>query len=462
MKHSALSLLALFVASSVHAKVINVHPGHNSLQAAIDAADAGDILILQPGSYSDTDHVHVDKTLTIRGASQDSKPVVALSNSHSIYVQGADCNRPISVTVQGIKLVSSNGAAGTSIYSHGCISQINVFENELINTNISNRNNSSVNTAYVIGNSLTNGQIYAAGTELSYVAGNKVVGNIANYGKQSYVVGNSINCRSYNEGHVTISSGYTYDKKGQTCRAVYNHPTITGYVVANQIDLHVDTQTAQTDGWKRGIELYGANQMVASNVIRFNKLNNLSWVGQAKSYVGIWADQAGVYDVFNNIVDMDTGIPAGTEGKAAIHFGATAVGHAQNNIVQNSPNDAIKSWHPTGNVVQIANNICFNNATNCGTDNGNVTSNPLFVDHVNYVLASGSPGINAGYNSLSRADLDKSRADIGIHGGPFGYSQYQAQLQNVTKPFVYPVFNNVNATDANTVAVRALAVSRLK
>jgi len=81
MLKKLLPFALLLTTGTCAAKVINFHPGHNSLQAAIDAADAGDVLILQPGSYSDGSAVEVNKTLTLRGASKAAKPVIALNST---------------------------------------------------------------------------------------------------------------------------------------------------------------------------------------------------------------------------------------------------------------------------------------------------------------------------------------------------------------------------------------------
>jgi hypothetical protein len=236
------------------------------------------------------------------------------------------------------------------------------------------------------------------------------------------------------------------------------------YIIANDLTLNVDATLDQNSGFIRGIEVSGGTNIIASNLVKVSKLNgDLSWINKPTHISHMYFDDAGVYDSFNNIVDMATGLPTTLSEYAAIHYGKAVVGHVQNNIVLNGPHAAIKSQSSTPEVVQIANNICFNNAENCGVENGNLAVNPLFLDTNNYVLADNSPAINAGYDVLSRSDLDKTRADIGIHGGPYGFTQYQVQRKNTsTNPYVYPIFQNVNATNAETIAVRALAISRLK
>ena len=77
-----LKQLATFVAlatasASIQAADVNVEPGVNTLQTAIDNATEGDTLILSTGVYSTTntdDYFLIDKSLTIRAAAKDQAP----------------------------------------------------------------------------------------------------------------------------------------------------------------------------------------------------------------------------------------------------------------------------------------------------------------------------------------------------------------------------------------------------
>lgn len=54
---------------------------------------------------------------------------------------------------------------------------------------------------------------------------------------------------------------------------------------------------------------------------------------------------------------------------------------------------------------------------------GNIYGDPLFMDveSNNFTLAPGSPGIDAGHPDSQYNDVDGSRNDIGVTGGPFGF-----------------------------------------
>ena len=77
-------------------RTIQVEPGENTLQNAINSATSGDILELAPGNYLQTRSISIDKTLTIRSSTTTTKPVVtfersplfALENDGSISLQG--------------------------------------------------------------------------------------------------------------------------------------------------------------------------------------------------------------------------------------------------------------------------------------------------------------------------------------------------------------------------------------
>jgi hypothetical protein len=50
--------------------------------------------------------------------------------------------------------------------------------------------------------------------------------------------------------------------------------------------------------------------------------------------------------------------------------------------------------------------------------NGNLSVDPLFVSDSVFILQEGSPAINVGHPEVS--DIDGSRSDIGLYGGPQG------------------------------------------
>ncbi len=95
----------------------------------------------------------------------------------------------------------------------------------------------------------------------------------------------------------------------------------------------------------------------------------------------------------------------------------------KNNIIMNCKNGL--SWFD-GYVPVAEYNNCWNNQNNYvnkpADDSTNISVNPMFVnsDTGNYKLQMFSPLIDAGDPDI--IDLDGSRSDIGLFGGPFGNS----------------------------------------
>ena len=69
---AALAALGAALPSAAGAATINVHPGPNAIQKAINKADGGDTLRIHDGTYPET--LEVDKRLTLKGV--DGRPLI--------------------------------------------------------------------------------------------------------------------------------------------------------------------------------------------------------------------------------------------------------------------------------------------------------------------------------------------------------------------------------------------------
>lgn len=107
-------------------------------------------------------------------------------------------------------------------------------------------------------------------------------------------------------------------------------------------------------------------------------------------------------------------------------------------------------------------NLCYPSNSACGSQA--LAVDPKFIDTTNYKLAAGSPAIDAGPPDPLLSDLDRTRNDMGPHGGPWPIDQFDAQRDpSYTGPFIYPLFDaNASLQDSNTLQVRALGVARLR
>ncbi len=236
-----------------------------------------------------------------------------------------------------------------------------------------------------------------------------VVGIGGIFGREGSEI-NIDNCRIINNGwdgialyrgaNATISDCLIKDGRGvgigvtwdATCHAYRN--IVTGY-------------------WK-GIGAFGTSWVVARNNAVFD---NLGW--------GIIATGQSFMDIINNVVhhNGNCGIaPWSTESR----------GRIVNNIV--TENGWRNEWvcpcvgiwnYGDWAKWEFSHNIVWNNKEDNYRDiwdqtdiKGNLSANPLFLGEFIFLLKENSPALNSGHPDIS--DIDGSRSDIGLYGGPQG------------------------------------------
>jgi hypothetical protein len=82
-------------------------------------------------------------------------------------------------------------------------------------------------------------------------------------------------------------------------------------------------------------------------------------------------------------------------------------------------------YDTTMSFDNAVNNSFYENESNsylCDLDSTNIFSDPEFADTINFYLFESSPLIDAGHPDTIYNDLDGSRNDIGLWGGPYGES----------------------------------------
>ena len=105
--------LSLVTAAPAAAATINVPGDHGTIQAAIDAADPGDIITVDAGTY--TEDLTIDESVTLQGEGSENTTIVG---AHTITVSNVsldefelDCDGTVGVTVDS----SASAISGTSI-----------------------------------------------------------------------------------------------------------------------------------------------------------------------------------------------------------------------------------------------------------------------------------------------------------------------------------------------------------
>lgn len=431
--------LTLLISTNVTAKTILVYPGNETLQAAIDNASSGDVLVLRAGNYhaGQSEQISVHKSLTLIPENLSQKPAITVP----ILLGGANCS--INVTLQQLTITR-----GIYTSSSVCGGQANLIELTVTDSDITAGGN--FNNWIIVGNRLTNAKIYAnsnGSRNLVYIAANTIKAGsivVSNGYEDSYIVGNKI----------TPSD----DQSERFAYYIRSTSYKNNYIIGNYIEAGIN----RTDGDVLAVHINGNYQsdydkLVTNNVIKFvPQGNDIGAWTSAKEIIGV-KGSGGYQYINNNIIVFPDDLPELDEESSAIYLGSS--GAAYNNIIENFPGAAV--YDQSNDMYEVNYNLCYQNGTNCGDDRDNLNVAPLY-NETDYTPLSGSPLIDGGFELVQYNDLDGTRNDIGVHGGPYGYAQYQAQLEDSDKPYVFPIFGVTQPDEPNSVAVSVLAVARMK
>jgi hypothetical protein len=430
MNKSGFASLTLAVAVSLatmgvaRAATTTVMPGEGTLQAAINAAASEDVLELIDGVYSGVATVS-GKHLTIRAQSAAQNPVLTSSLS---------MNSDHRFVVQGLQFVD------TAVTAAGRLAMLqNTFTRSRLSANGS--------ACHIIGNTIdpqataTAGLACTASTEVVF-AGNNFVSPIVDQIQLSasangafHIIGNSFLLRLTSGTSVHVGGGGKGTILGNRFSARFHGGSLDGVFEAGILNVGSDAATIRNNAFmvqdasavQTGSTGYRVSGLVGITVASFTSNGN---------------------KVHNNVFDYrnaDFGL-AGSDSIGAIH--ASNPLEVSGNVFMRMDQPAFSS--SASMVHSITDNLCFQVAGSCpGT--GTVLSDPLMLnpDAGDYRLGSGSPAINAGPVSVFLQDIDGSRNDIGIHGGPFDIAQFDVQRGASNAPFVYPLFDANRAVDAN-------------
>ena len=394
--------MLLFLAPFVSGRTLTVEPG-SDLQAVIDYAADGDTIVIGPKVFATSATPFVDSLCG--NCTGHRTPVAAgygfLIRNKSLHLVGDDRVRSILRTRAGYGVFFDN-SPHSSIHNLTITGGMRDADGNATDAGIVVRNSRvRIIEVDIVDNghridSVTvgiGGIVGREGAELTVdrctIADNGWDG-IALYRGASAVI---TDCTIKDGRGAGI--GVTWDA---TC-IVYRN-TISGY-------------------WK-GIGAFGTSWVVAhNNIVR----DNLGW--------GMIATGSSFMDMANNLVyhNGNCGVaPWSTESR----------GRIINNIIID--NGWRKEWVcPCVGVWnygdwakwEFSHNIVWNNAEGNYHDiwdqsdiKGNLSVDPIFADHVSFILQADSPAIDAGHPELS--DPDGTRSDIGPHGGP------QAQVDERT------------------------------
>ena len=398
-----------------HADEITVSPGDGTLQAAINSAYNGDTLILQDGSYSGT--VTVNRSLTIRALNRSTTAII----TNNLDINGSD----IKVIIQGLKF--------TGRISLTKASSVSILENEFEYNYPSNSivgNGFTSGTLYIIGNSIINGSIIYIKTQGAYIAGNTILDGSIYLDAYGWIVGNylSYNNSSYNS---TIETGKYYGE---------NFPA---YIIGNYIKCSGYSSCIKTNN----------TSLISNNIVEVSDLTN----NYGHQY-GIVAKK-GIVKIRNNII---RGIPSNATRQGSALSVTAHSSQIVGNIVLNWASDDDACYF-TSNPLEVTNNIWYDYSGHCPLGNGNQNIDPEFQNLSSYILDPGSPAIDAGPTDNNLADLDRTRNDMGVYGGPWSKDQYDLQRDPTNlAPFVYPMIMPDSFFHGGLFEMKALGVAKLR
>ena len=301
------------------------------------------------------------------------------------------------------------GASGSADNSAHVITTINVSSNTVLDGFIIENGAATIIT--------TTGQRGGAWLNVVSGAGNSsspVIRNCIFQNNQAITEGGAIYNSASNGGIAEMSFLGCQFISNQTTSsfgfggAIFNGITTNGIANMELINCSFISNTSNIGGAIRNISRDGGTGAVALTVT-----NSLFYQNSANSLPGISSftltSTPNVSKIINSTFYGNTTTGSGTSGGGGIRMdNVTAGSQIVNSIFwANTANESLNTNQVRiqGGTVSIQNNTIQNfvNVTN-----GNLNSNPLFVDELNgnFRLSFGSPAINSGQNAVNNQTLD--------------------------------------------------------
>ena len=433
MKKNVLFILIAWVGliESSRSATYSVFSGQ-SIQTKINAASNGDTVAIFGGTYTENLTVSKDvrlqlvagQTVTLAGNITFS----GLSSAYTFanFTWGGQTDKRITVnncssfTINGIK--SAAGSIDSTGTGNLLINAV-TLSSGFINVN------SSSNTK-IIDTSVSEGMYFSGGTMAQVIRSTNGGGNSADsqvdfihtrvnggYGSSGNKMSDNVTPSRLSFSRCTVtesldsSSGLTYVSYS-TLRFFRQRSNGQAYLVGNTINER-NAQGEQT------VRAWDSALIVAfNNIVRDG---NQDWADNWAFYINpgarLLARNNVIYSYSGNRNDRVFGLEGSNENYISCNI-AYAI---QDNFI----------WAP------FANNTVTYNLSQTGDENGVLVHNrlnadPAFVDTTDFVLGATSPARNAGDPDPRFNDIDGTRNDMGIYGGPF----YDPEGRTGSKPVV--------------------------
>jgi len=413
-RHQALAAALLSViVSGGWAAEISVAPGQGTLSAAVGAAGNGDTLVLQDGAFYEA--VTVNKSLTIRPVNRAINALVY----GPVTIDGFG----ITATLQGLKFSGDVNLTQAAA--------IRLIENEWVSDDIEGyyyRSSEGAGTLTIVGNRFAVGSdIVDIRSDGAYIAGNVLLNGYIHTNAYVWIVGNQVSHDSYAIIATSGAKALILANRAR-CDYYYSFTCIIAEAVFN---------------------------LVAGNVVEVTDTDSSTYAQN-----GIYVGGSGEATVLNNVV---RGLPSSNTRSGAGIFVEAGSARVAGNIVLDWSSSSGTPINVSSLSATVTNNLCYNNSGGCPAGGGNLNADPKFVNLTDYALGAGSPAIDAGPTDDGLADLNRTRNDMGVHGGPWSIGQYDAQrAPGNYAPFVYPLFKMGSSLSGGLVDIQALGVARLR
>lgn len=429
---------------TANAAIIPVNPGSGTLQSAINEASNGDVLELVDGTYSGSGGTSFSvsgKNLTIRariGTAPQIASSIWLESAHRLLMQGLSFNTERYVTaIPSSTLILLQNTFRSYISCGGvqCIVIGNRFDTATIGES-------------AIGGTGT--------TEVVFAGNDMLQRTYSILGQRRFFVFNAATVHVLGN-HFNLDAGGYYG----TYSVVVERGFAT--ILGNRFTTSIDQNgISGSDIRSPGIlHIENAAALIRNNVFTLESATSVSNYPVSSLRAIDLAAVGGEVRIHNNVIDFRN-VNLGSsinvaEGAISIR---RYVESASGNVFHGLQHAAVNV--DTGIQAMISANLCHQIVGSCpGT--AALTANPLFTNSAagNYHLQPGSPAINAGPNSPLLVDINGSRNDIGVHGGPFDIDQFDVQRGPGTVPFIYPLFEANKAIDGNgNLQIRLIGVAR--
>lgn len=374
---------------------------HPTIQQAIDAAQSGDTIQVAAGTYNEV--LTLKSGITLEG---DHRNSVVQGVSTSPVILCDNLTQP--TTIRGFKI--TGGQYGIRVM--GSVTSLTIDGN-LITDNLSNQSGVGIRLESGAAATVVNNTIQASARGIEGFGNNALT-----------IQGNTIaNCRGANGGGICITGAQApqiINNHISSCwdGAINLYQTVNAYLAQNRI--------VDNGAWNQSagitISLSGnATARLYNNLVLNNTVYNAgSGAGLNASGVG---SVGGTIQLYNNVFAGNNKQFSDNDPDAVGLSSLNVV--AKNNIffMNGGGNVAIRFQFMETQDFSY-NDVWEPNATSPTSGvvlgPGNLQADPLFINQTDYFLASGSPCIDTGDPAPPFNDLDGTRNDMGIHGGPQG------------------------------------------